>query len=115
MIINAEKAVLSGKKRVRMEEARRFLEIVGRANPKYGPRHPRTPDGMLRRTIRGMLPMDKPKGQKAFQSLRVYVGVPPELQQATRDTFSDASAERLKGPSTRLGVIAREIGWKGVE
>jgi len=113
-IINAENAVLSGKKQMRLREARQFLEIVGRANPKYGPKHPRTPDGMLRRTIRGMLPTDKAKGRSAFKSLRVYVGVPPQLQGVKPHTFEDASAARLKCPYVQLGAIAREIGWKGV-
>ena len=76
-IINAEKAVISGKRLSRVKEAKRKLEI---GHPRKGPFHSRRPEQIVRRTIRGMLPRKKPKGQQAYRRLRVFVDVPEEVE-----------------------------------
>ena len=113
-IVNAEKAVYAGRKKAKVEEFKKFFEIVGRTNPKYGPKHYRRPDTILRRVIRGMLPMDKAKGRKAFKRLKVYVGIPPEAMDREAQTINEASASKLKCSYVYLGKIAEEFGWKGV-
>jgi len=113
VIINAEKAVLSGKKSSRVKDLRSYLEIVGRANPKYGPHHPRRPDSMLRRMVKGMLPMDKERGRRAFAALKVYTSIPVEVKGVTAQTVDEASAAKLKCPSLTLGALSREVGWRG--
>lgn len=113
-VVNAEKAVFSGKKPTKVEEMKLFLEIVGRGNPKYGPRHPRRPDTILKRMVRGMLPREKPKGIQALKNLRVYVGVPMEAGGNQFQTFQEASADKLKCSYVSIGEIAKEVGWKGV-
>lgn len=112
VIINAKNAILSGKKSMHIRELHAFLEIVGRANPIYGPRHPRRPDTILRRVVRGMLPMDKEKGRKAFAALRVYTSMPPETEGAEAQSVKGVSASKLKCPYVTLGNISREVGWK---
>jgi len=112
-IVNAEKAVFSGKKSRKVKEFKAFLEIVGRANPIYGPRHPRRPNTILQRVIRGMLPMKKPKGRKAFTRLRVFIGSPPELVGKNMESMKDASADQLRCGLVTLEKISREIGWSG--
>jgi large subunit ribosomal protein L13 len=113
IIINAEKAVLSGKRVSRVREAKTFLEV---GHPKKGPFHYRRPDRIVRRTIRGMLPRKKAKGQRAYKSLRVYIGAPTDLGDQTVQTILDASVDRLKCPFLTVGEIAKEIGWTpGVE
>ncbi len=114
-IVNAEKSVFSGRKASKLEEFKEYLKIVGRTNPKYGPKHPRRPDTILRRVIRGMLPMDKAKGREAFKRLRVYIGVPPDTPKKEFQTIVEASASKLKHGYVYLGKIAEEIGWKGVK
>lgn len=111
-VVNAEKAVFSGRKYAKLSEMKKFLEIVGRGNPIYGPKHPRRPDTILRRVIRGMLPMEKPRGRQAFKALRVHVGSPTELVSSPVEGLSAASATRLHCPYVSLGEIAKEIGWK---
>jgi len=112
-IINAGKAVFAGKRRSKLKEMHAFLDIVGRPNPKYGPRHPRRPDGILRRIVRGMLPMKKDKGRQAFRRLRVHTSVPPELTGSKAETIEVASAGRLRCSYVRLDRIAREIVYRG--
>ena len=108
IIINAEKAVISGKRLSRVKEAKAFLEI---GHPGKGPYHVRRPDQILRRTIRGMLPRKKPKGQGAYRRLRVFIGVPEELKGKETQTIPEAHAGKLKCAYLTLGELAREIGW----
>jgi large subunit ribosomal protein L13 len=110
IIVNAEKSTLSGKRLSRIKEAREFLEV---GHPGKGPFHPRRPDRIVHRTIRGMLPRRIPKGQQALKRLRVYLGVPEELKNTKMETLPEASAAKLKGPYFTLGELAKEIGWKG--
>lgn len=111
IIVNAEKAVVSGKRRALIRRAREFLRVGG--GPRYGPFHLRRPDTILRRVIRGMLPRDKRAGREAFKRLRVYIDVPEGLKGKVFHTVEDASVERLRGPYITLGELAREIGWRG--
>lgn len=108
IILNAEKAIISGKRLSRVNEAKTFLEV---GHPRKGPYHPRKPDRILRRTIRGMLPRRKPKGQEAYRRLRVYIGVPEEFKGKETQTIPNANAEKLGCPYITLGELAKEIGW----
>lgn len=111
VIVNAERSTLSGKRLSRIKEAREFLEV---GHPGKGPFHPRRPDRIVQRTIRGMLPRRIPKGQRALRRLRVYLGVPDEFKDAKMETLPQASATKLKGPYFTLGEFAKEIGWAGM-
>lgn len=109
IIVNAEKAVLSGKKKSKVAETKEFLEV---GSPGRGPLHYRRPDRILRKTVRGMLPFKQPKGQLAYKRLKVFIGVPEELKDKQLVTFEVAKAAKLKGPYFTLGELAKEIGWK---
>lgn len=108
IIVNAEKAAISGKRLSRVEEAKTFLKV---GHPRKGPYHHRRPDMIVRRTIRGMLPRKKPKGQQAYKRLKVHLGTPPELKNKEAQTMFEASAERLRCPYITVGELAKEIGW----
>ncbi|MFB0522383.1 MAG: 50S ribosomal protein L13 [Candidatus Bathyarchaeia archaeon] len=108
IIMNAEKAVISGKRLSRIKEAKKRLEV---GHPKKGPFHPRRPEEIVRRTIRGMLPRRKPKGQQAYRRLKVFVDVPQELKETETQTIPDARSEKLKCPYITVGKLAKEIGW----
>jgi large subunit ribosomal protein L13 len=108
IIVNAEKAVLSGKKKSKLSEAKQFLEVGA---PKRGPYHYRRPDRIVRRTVRGMLPYKQSKGKQAFKRLRVFIGIPDELKENKMETLADASSEKLKCPHFTVGELAREVGW----
>jgi large subunit ribosomal protein L13 len=107
IILNAEKAAISGKKQHIVEEAKTFLEV---GHPRKGPYHPRRPDRIVSRTIRGMLPRQKPKGQQAYKRLRVYLGAPLEFEDKKVETIIEASADKLKSPYITVGELAKEIG-----
>lgn len=108
IVLNAEKTAISGKRLQIVKEAKTFLEV---GHPRKGPYHPRRPDKIVRRTIRGMLPRQKPKGRQAFKRLRVYLGAPMEFEDKKTQTILEASAEKLKSPYITVGELAKEIGW----
>ena len=107
IILNAGKAAISGKKQHIIEEAKAFLEV---GHPRKGPYHPRRPDRIVSRAIRGMLPWRKPKGKEAYKRLRVYLGTPVEYENQTARTILDASANKLKSPFITVNDLAREVG-----
>ena len=108
IIVNAEKAVISGRKKSKVAEAKEFLEV---GSPRRGPFHYRRPDKILRKTVRGMLPFKQPKGKTAFKKLMVFMSVPEELKDQTTVTVKEAQAAKLKGPYFTLAELAKEIGW----
>jgi large subunit ribosomal protein L13 len=109
-VVNAEKAVISGKKKNKIREAKEFLEV---GHPGKGPMHYRRPDRVLRRTVRGMLPYKQPKGKQAYKRLRVFIGVPDELKNREMETIEEAQAKKLTCPYFTLGELSKEIGWSG--
>ncbi len=110
VILNAEKAIYSGKKKSKIAEAKEFLEVGA---PMRGPFHYRRPDRMVKKTVRGMLPFKQPKGKTAYKRLKVFMGVPQELKDQKMVSFTQAQSAELKGPSFTLAELAKEIGWKG--
>ena len=108
IIVNAEKSVLSGKKKSKVAEAKEFLEVGA---PMKGPFHYRRPDRILRKTVRGMLPFKQPKGKNAYKRLKVFMGVPDELRDQKMGTLTEAQAPKLKGPYFTLAELAKEVGW----
>lgn len=108
IIVNAEKAVLSGRRKSKIAEAKEFLEVGA---PERGPFHYRRPDRIVLKTVKGMLPLKQSRGKKALEKLRVFMGIPNELKTQKIETLSEAQASKLKGPQFTLAELAKEIGW----
>jgi large subunit ribosomal protein L13 len=108
IVVNAEKIIISGKKKSKVAEAHKFLEVGA---PERGPFHSRRPDRIVGKTVRGMVPWKQPKGKLAYKRLRVYLGVPAELKDQKMETIDQANAAKLTGPHFTLGELAIEIGW----
>ncbi|TET73491.1 50S ribosomal protein L13 [Candidatus Bathyarchaeota archaeon] len=108
-IVNAEGAVVSGKRLQVIKERKEFLEVGG---PTKGPFHYRKPNAIIRRTIRGMLPHRKPRGRDAYRRLKVYIGVPRKLGGVEAESIEVAHVDRLRGRYITVGEIAKNIGWK---
>jgi len=111
VIVNAEKAAISGRRLSVVEEKKALLEV---GHPGKGPLHPRRPDQIVRRTVRGMLPWKNPKGKEAYKRLRAYIGVPDEFRGKETQTIPEANAQRLKCPYIRVEELAKRIGWTPV-
>jgi len=72
VIINAEKAIISGRKE-NIAGRLKTLRKKGGSSQK-GPIVSKLPDRLLKRMIRGMLPWDRTKGRQAYKRLRCYIG-----------------------------------------
>jgi len=110
-ILNAEKAIISGSRRNILEEMQVTLGLRSLSSKKRSPKHPRRPDGIVRRTVAGMLPRDKAKGKEAFERLRVCIGVPEGLDRGVVLSMEKAM-KREGGTFMTVGELAQNIGWK---
>ncbi|HVH15573.1 MAG TPA: 50S ribosomal protein L13 [Candidatus Angelobacter sp.] len=110
IVINAERAVISGTKERVVARAKRKLKTRTLGNLEKSPTHPRKPDGYVRRVIRGMLPWKKTGGKDAFHRVKVYIGTPSEYQDRPATTVADANASRLRVPYITVGQLSGEIG-----
>jgi len=110
IVLNAEKAVISGKRSNIVEEAKRRLETRTLGTQSHAPVHQRRPDLYLRRVVRGMLPWDKPKGRAAFHRVWVFIGVPEEYVEKEAARVPNADASRLVSQYITLEDLAKEIG-----
>ncbi len=110
-IVNCDKIMMSGKRNSIVEEYKTFLKIGSIINPLHGPYHPRRPDTMISRMVRGMLPRKKPSGQAALKRLRAYVGIPKELRSLEKIQFDKAKIRRSNAYYTSMAELGRTIGW----
>jgi large subunit ribosomal protein L13 len=108
-LVNAEKIVVSGAKKMIIEREKEFLNVGGFNR---GPIHHRQPHRIVRKTIRGMLPHRKAHGREAFRKLKVYIGVPDEYESAEKETFDKIHSSNLSKRFVTIGEIAENIGWK---
>ncbi|MFL6384360.1 MAG: 50S ribosomal protein L13 [Nitrososphaeraceae archaeon] len=114
-IVNAEKAMLSGNRHMVVDLYKEHLEINSVTNPIHGPFHPRRPDTMITKIVRGMLPKRKASGIEAFKRLRVYISTPEDLKNTKMESFSYSKVTRPSSHYITVGEVAKQIGWKGVE
>lgn len=113
-IVNAEKAMLSGNRYKTIELYKEHLEINSVTNPIHGPFHPRRPDTMLTKMVRGMVPKRKTSGVEAHKRLRVYIGVPDEIKSSKMESFEDSKITKPESYYISVGDVAKQIGWKGI-
>ena len=120
IIVNAEKAIVTGKRTSVMSDYRAKYELN---HARKGPFFPRMPDQILKRTVRGMLPYQKnSSGRGALKALRVEIGTPSDLSGDLPDGCEWGDSTNIERPLperfVRLGDISKELGVKvrwGVE
>ena len=112
-IVNAEKAMLSGNRYKTIEIYKEYLEINSVTNPIHGPFHPRRPDTILTKMVRGMIPKRKSSGIEAFKRLRVYIGIPENLKNAEIEYYDDSKITKPPSYYITVGEVAKQIGWSG--
>ncbi len=113
VIINAEKAIITGNREFIFEKYKQRTELRTRTNPRKGPFYPKRSDEIVRRTIRGMLPWKTDRGRKAFKRLKVYARVPKEFEEKEFETIVEAHMSRIKTPKyVTVGEVAKFLGGK---
>ena len=102
-VVNAEAAVITGREESTMEVFRSRREV----GSDRGPYYPKRPDGIFKRSIRGMLPHKTDRGREALERVRVYVGNP----HGEGEVLEGTSLDRLSIIRfTSLGDISEELG-----
>lgn len=91
-VINSEKAIVSGKKQMIRNEYKEKRRI---GTYRKGPFYHRSPDRIMKRTIRGMIPYQKPRGRAAYKRLRCHVGIPEELKKEKAEIFEEAKKDHV--------------------
>ncbi len=92
VVVNSEKAIISGNKEVTVAKIRNLRQMGG--SSQKGPKFPKMTDRLLKRMIRGMLPWDRAKGRDAFKRLRCFDGNP----------LAEEEQKKLKVIGTKLPV-----------
>lgn len=110
VIVNAEKAVISGRKQRIVNDFKQHLGTKTWGSQKKAPKHQRRPDTYVRRVIRGMLPWKKARGRNAFRRLKVYISTPEDLEKAHLTYVT--KAQKTLRPAMTVGELLTIFGWK---
>lgn len=105
-IVNAEKVILTGSSKKAIQARYTFKREVGTS--RKGPFFPREPHLIVKRTVRGMLPYQKPSGRAAYQRIKAYIGVPREL--ANEDTTPVDAAKRDVRTYMTIADLSKRLG-----
>ncbi|MCL5407954.1 MAG: 50S ribosomal protein L13 [Candidatus Thermoplasmatota archaeon] len=108
VVVNAEKAVVSGRRRYTIERYKMERDV---GSVRKGPRFPKEPDRIFRRTVRGMLPMKNTKGIEALKRLRVFIGVPKDFSGKELEKLEQYQNKHVANVVT-LYEICKELGSK---
>jgi len=108
IIVNADKTIITGNPDTILAE---YTTRRQRGSTEFGPYYPKTPDAIVRRTVRGMLPYKTGRGREAFKKLRVHIDIPAELK---IQEIVSAPARNVKSDFMTLEKVSTLIGWKRV-
>jgi large subunit ribosomal protein L13 len=106
-IVNSEKAIISGKKLTTKNIYKQKREM---GTYRKGPFFPRTPDRIVKRSIRGMIPYQTPSGRAAFKRLKCYIGVPKEFEGKKFETVKEA--KKHMADYITVDELSRYLGAK---
>lgn len=105
-IVNAEAAVITGSRQSILREYRQKRKV---GSQRKGPHFPKRADRILKRTVRGMLPYQKPRGRAALKRLRVYAGAPPDVEGEPQEAPGASVAGKTTTYIT-LGELSNLLG-----
>ncbi|MFW5903038.1 MAG: uL13 family ribosomal protein [archaeon] len=85
-IINAEKAIVVGKKQNIIQKYRDKFNLRDLGNPRKSPKTiSRRPDLFVKRVTEKMLPMGKRRGKKAKKRIKAHLGEPEGIKKESDD------------------------------
>jgi ribosomal protein uL13 len=83
VVLNCDQVIITGNKKRIKEDFEEKRNRVG--SSQKGPKHSKTSEKIVKRTIRGMLPDHrKGRGKMVFKKIKCYVGVPKEFQESKK-------------------------------
>lgn len=105
VIVNSEKAMISGKRDALLAE---YKNRRDRGTQRFGPYYPRMPHMIVKRSVRGMIPYQTPRGREAFRRLRVEMGVPAQYSKMPLTKVE--GAVRPLDHAMTVGALAKDLG-----
>ena len=99
-VVNAEKIFIVGDKQNILEK---YKQRRARGKQMNGPNFPRRPERIFKRSVRGMIPHQKPRGRKAFKRLHAYIGMPKEFED------EDITDPDVKDAAGKLGITLEDV------
>ena len=116
IILNAEKALITGKKKMIVNKYLTLMGLKSLVNPRrFGPFKFRSPDAILRMAIRGMIPRDKTKGKEAMRRLKIYVGIPKKYDNVEMHVFPHLENLKSGNISITINELSHTLGWRSIE
>ncbi len=109
-IVNAEKAVMLGRKEAKAYKFRVRLGIAYKGMPERGPKYSNRPETIMKYAIRGMLPMRRASGRAALRRLKIYSGLPIEFKDRNLKTVPDAKC--ISDRFVLLEEVCKFIGYE---
>jgi len=79
VVVNCEKALISGNKEAAIARYKAKIAI-GKGKSNQGPFFPRSPEKIMKRTVRGMLPWAIIRGKNALKNIMCYDQIPLEFK-----------------------------------
>lgn len=101
VIVNCNAVLITGQKIVALEKYRRLRKMGGSALK--GPNFPRSPERIMKRTVRGMLPWRQGRGRDALKMIKCYNVVPAEYEKVDKVSLK----RKLVVRATTLKEISR--------
>ena len=92
-IVNSEKALISGKKKKIKQDYKEKREV---GTYRKGPFFHRSPERIVRRTVRGMIPYQTSHGRAAYKRLKCYIGIPDEFQGKKTEVIEQAQRRHVE-------------------
>lgn len=115
VIVNAEKAIITGDRRSVIEAFKAKRDIRTSSNPTRGPFHERRPDMIVRRMLRGMLPWPRPRGKDAYKRIKVYIGIPEKYMNVEKIVLEKSRYRSMKNKFIQVSELSYELGWRTPE
>ncbi|MBU1136591.1 MAG: 50S ribosomal protein L13 [Nanoarchaeota archaeon] len=97
IIVNSDKVIITGNMKNIIEKYNQRRARGGSAQK--GPNFPSTPERILKRTIKGMIPNKKGRGREIFKEIRCYNEIPEEFK----------NKKMIKSGKGNTGISLRKI------
>jgi len=108
-VINCEKTIIAGNPEFTIKK---YFQRINRGDVHHGPFFPKTPVGIVKRAIRGMIDYKKPTGKKALKRIKVWIGVPDQLKKANIEKDNIKNVNMLKTKHITVGDLSIALGAK---
>jgi len=103
IVVNCDETVVSGKPKSIVLEYSEMRQKGGASL--QGPYFPKSPERIVKRTIRGMLSYRKERGGEAFKRIKCYNGVPEEYESSKK--FIAGKEKKIK--TIKLKELSKNI------